>query len=82
MAFNEPAVTQFSPYTGALGLPQILGNKKKGLYPILPLSRSAWFRGIRAGKFPPGSLVGSRRMWLASDIAALLKSLSAGEVSK
>ena len=36
MAFNEPAVTQFSPYTGALGLPQILGNKKKGLYPILP----------------------------------------------
>lgn len=73
MAYNEPAVTQLLPNTGYLRIRQIVGDKAKGIQPLIPISRSGWFAGVRSGKFPAGRLLGPRtRVWLASEIAALI----------
>lgn len=40
------------PETGFVRLPQILS--------LIPISRSAWWAGIREGKFPQGIKLGSK----------------------
>lgn len=53
------------PDTGFLRLPQILT--------LIPISRSAWWAGIREGKFPKGVKLGSKTtVWRAEDIRALI----------
>lgn len=53
------------PDTGFLRLPQILT--------LIPISRSAWWAGIREGKFPKGIKLGSKTtVWRAEDIRALI----------
>ena len=42
----------------------------------LPLSRSAWWNGVKDGRFPPGIKLGPKTTcWRASDIKALIRSL-------
>ena len=42
----------------------------------LPLSRSAWWNGVKDGRFPPGIKLGPKTTcWRASDINALIRSL-------
>jgi predicted DNA-binding transcriptional regulator AlpA len=49
------------PETGFVRLPQILS--------LIPISRSAWWAGIREGKFPQGIKLGSKTtVWRAEDI--------------
>lgn len=51
--------------TGFLRLPQILS--------LIPISRSAWWAGVREGKFPKGVKLGSKTtVWRAEDIRALI----------
>ena len=51
--------------TGFVRLPQVLA--------IIPISRSAWWAGIREGKFPKGIKLGSKTtVWRAEDIRALI----------
>lgn len=51
-----------------LRLPQVLE--------LVPVSRSAWWKGVRAGRFPAGVKLGARlTCWRASDIDALIRSL-------
>jgi len=53
------------PDTGFLRLPQILS--------LIPISRSAWWAGVREGKFPKGVKLGSKTtVWRAEDIRALI----------
>ncbi len=53
------------PETGFVRLPQILA--------IIPISRSAWWAGIREGKFPKGIKLGSKTtVWRADDIRTLI----------
>ena len=53
------------PETGFVRLPQILS--------LIPISRSAWWAGIREGKFPKGIKLGSKTtVWRAEDIRALI----------
>lgn len=53
------------PETGFVRLPQVLA--------IIPISRSAWWAGIREGKFPKGIKLGSKTtVWRADDIRALI----------
>jgi prophage regulatory protein len=68
------AYTQLHPNTDSyLRVHQIVGCRKRGIPPRIPISRSSWFSGVRSGKFPAGRLLGPRtRVWLASDIAALI----------
>ncbi|MBE7941858.1 MULTISPECIES: AlpA family phage regulatory protein [Ramlibacter] len=54
------------PETGFVRLPQILS--------LIPISRSAWWAGIREGKFPQGIKLGSKTtVWRAEDIRKLIE---------
>ena len=71
MTFCRPAPLSHScppalPATGFVRLPQILD--------LIPISRSAWWAGIRDGRFPKGIKLGSKTtVWRAEDIRALIE---------
>lgn len=53
------------PQTGMLRLPQVLA--------LFPVSRTAWYQGIKDGKYPaPVKLSERTAAWRSSDIRALL----------
>ena len=53
------------PETGFVRLPQILA--------LIPISRSAWWAGVRQGKFPKSiKLAPKTTVWRAEDIRALI----------
>jgi predicted DNA-binding transcriptional regulator AlpA len=52
-----------------LRLPQVLA--------LVPVSRSTWWAGCKSGRFPKPVKLGPRTTaWRASDIAALLESIT------
>ncbi len=54
------------PDAGFLRLPQVLA--------LIPISRSAWWAGIRKGRFPKGIKLGSKTtVWRAEDIRTLIQ---------
>ena len=54
------------PSTGSLRISQVLA--------LIPISRSAWWAGIREGKFPQGIKLGSKTtVWRAEDIRNLIE---------
>ncbi len=62
MNFTRPIL----PETGFVRLPQILS--------LIPISRSAWWAGVREGKFPQGIKLGSKTtVWRAEDIRNLIE---------
>lgn len=66
------------PESGFLRQRQILGDPKANppIAPIIPISPSSWWAGIRAGRYPQPVRLGPRTTaWRASDIRALLKQL-------
>jgi prophage regulatory protein len=55
------------PSTGFIRLPQVLS--------LIPVSRTAWYQGIKEGRFPaPVKLSERTAAWRISDIRALLAS--------
>ena len=53
---------------------QILGDPRKGIAPIIPVSRMTWWRGIRDGRFPQPVRLGANTVaWRASEVFALVK---------
>jgi len=59
------------PTEGFLRVNQILGVK--GSPPIIPVSKSTWWAGVRQGKFPKPVKLGSRTtVWRVQDIRALI----------
>lgn len=60
------------PVDGFVRANQILGDKKKGVAPFLPVSRAHWFQGIKEGKYPQGIKLSQRvTVWRAEEIRAL-----------
>ena len=64
------------PTTGYLRLRSIIGDAKKGIIGVFPISRSAWYAGVKNGIYPqPVNLGGGRSVaWRVEDIRALLDS--------
>jgi hypothetical protein len=62
------------PETGFLRLNQILGDPKAGIPPIVPLKKTAWWQGVKDGRFPaPVRFPGGRAVfWKVEDIRALI----------
>ncbi len=62
------------PEFGYLRLKQILGDADENIPPIIPISRSKWYQGIREGKYPaPSKKFGVRTsVWDVRAIRALL----------
>ncbi len=55
---------------------QVIGDPKRGIQGLIPVSRSSWYAGIKAGIYPAGVKIGQRSIaWRHADIAALLNRL-------
>jgi prophage regulatory protein len=66
------------PETGFLRLNQIIGNPKTNtpIPPLIPVSRSTWWAGVKDGRFPTPVKLGPRTTaWRVSDIRAFIESL-------
>jgi prophage regulatory protein len=64
------------PEAGYVRLPQIIGDKRANppIPPVIPVSKSTWWEGIRAGRFPKPVKLGPRiTAWRVDDIRALLE---------
>jgi len=61
------------PETGFVRLSQILGDKKRGIPPIIPVSKSSWWAGVRSGRYPKPIKLGERTTcWNVNDIRQLI----------
>jgi len=56
------------PETGYVRLSTILA--------IIPISKSSWWMGIKAGKYPSGYKLGRCTMWKVEDIQELIARIS------
>lgn len=70
-----PALSSLSPFghyrEKLLRLPAVLT--------LVPVSRSAWYEGIKAGRYPPPIKLGPKTSaWREADIAQLITDLAAG----
>ena len=66
------------PLDGLLRISPICGDRKRGIPPIVPVSRSTWWAGVASGRFPAPVRLGSKlTFWRAADIRALLEKLGA-----
>ena len=60
------------PAAGFLRLPQVLR--------LVPVGRSSWWRGVKAGRYPRGIKIAPRTTaWKTADILALLAELGETE---
>jgi len=75
-----PSKKQAAPETGYLRLEQIIGNPEKGIRPIIPVSKSTWWAGVKSGRFPKAYKLTERTTgWKTSDVMALLEAMERGE---
>ncbi|MDR2187101.1 MAG: AlpA family phage regulatory protein [Azonexus sp.] len=66
------------PQTGFLRLPQIIGDphKEPASPPLIPVSKSTWWQGVKSGRFPrPIKLSPGVTVWRVVDIHALIDGL-------
>ncbi len=62
--------TAILPETGFVRLPTVLQ--------VFPISRSAWWAGVKTGRYPPSVKLGPRTTcWRVEDIRALIESTRA-----
>ena len=70
------------PNTGFLRLRQILGDPKSEppLSPLIPVSKSTWWSGVKTGRFPKPVKLGPKSTgWRVEDIKQLIGGI--GEAS-
>jgi predicted DNA-binding transcriptional regulator AlpA len=61
------------PETGFLRLPQIIGDPKRGIPPLVPVSKSTWWQGVHEGRFPRARKLSHKvTVWCVEDIRALI----------
>lgn len=59
------------PETGFLRLAQIIGDGERA--PIIPVKKSAWWAGVKDGRYPPAVKLSSRvTVWRVEDIRSLV----------
>ncbi len=83
-ALNSVAVRHPNPTItniGFLRLKQIVGdtNANPPIPPLIPISKSSWWAGIKTGRFPkPVKLGPQTTAWKTEDIFALIEKLNGG----
>ena len=71
--------TAASPQLRFYRLKEVIGDRKNGIPGIIPVSRSAWYAGIKEGIYPkPVKLSERTSAWRSTDIDELVKRLSEG----
>ncbi|MDQ2822067.1 MAG: transcriptional regulator [Pseudomonadota bacterium] len=64
------------PESGFLRIRQIIGDKAAGIPPLIPVCRSAWWSGVKAGRYPAGvKLSPGVTVWRVEEIKALIASI-------
>lgn len=59
---------------GLVRLWQIIGDKKRGIPPIIPVSKSTWWAGVKSGRYPQPMKLGERTtVWRVADIISLIE---------
>jgi prophage regulatory protein len=62
--------------TSILRLSQIIDNKKQGITPIIPISRTTFLNGVKAGIYPKGFKLGVKSMaWNYGELMQALNTL-------
>jgi prophage regulatory protein len=64
------------PETGFLRLPTLLGdpNANPPILPLIPVSRSTWWAGVKSGRYPsPVKLSARVTAWRCEDIRKLIE---------
>lgn len=63
------------PETGYVRLHQIIGNSKKNIPALIPVSRSTWWRGVKDGRYPRAVRLGPRiTAWPVQSVKDLIAS--------
>jgi prophage regulatory protein len=58
---------------------EVIGSPKLGIQGIIPMSRTAWYAGIKDGRYPaPIKLSERSSAWRSTDIDELVERLSSG----
>ena len=66
------------PEAGFVRLPQIIGDRPNGIPPVIPVSKTTWWEGVKTGRFPKPIKLGPRiTAWRVEDIRALLQQQAA-----
>ena len=61
----------------------IIGDRKRGILGIIPMSKASWYAGISSGRFPkPVKLSEKSSAWRSADIDALVERLNEGRWSE
>lgn len=61
------------PVEGYVRVHHIVGCRKRGLDPVIPVSKATWWAGVKSGRYPKGILLSPGiRVWRVEDIRALL----------
>jgi hypothetical protein len=69
---DQPTV----PQAGFYRLKQILGDRKAEppIPALIPISRTAWYKGIKAGRYPPPLKLSPKvSVWRVEDINSLIE---------
>jgi len=65
--------------TGFFRLKQIVGDKKSETPPIIPVSSSTWWAGVKSGRYPqPVKLSERCTAWRVRDILDLAEKMQGG----
>lgn len=65
---------------GFLRLSQILGDRSRGIEPLIPVSPSTWWAGCKDGRFPrPIKLSPNVTVWRKSDVLDVIRRAGAGD---
>lgn len=73
---NQSNQQQTAIVLGYLRIWQIVGDRKRGIEPLLPVGRSTFLAGVKSGKYPKPVKLGERTTaWKKADILALLDSV-------
>jgi prophage regulatory protein len=60
-----------------LRISNILGDNRRNILPIIPISKSSWWAGVKSGKYPQPVKLGPRTTaWRASDIQKVIDRFS------
>ena len=73
------SITHALPSTGYLRLPNIIGDPKAEppIPAIIPISKSSWYSGVRAGRYPKPVKISPRCVaWPVNSILQLVEEMA------
>jgi predicted DNA-binding transcriptional regulator AlpA len=64
------------PETGFIRVCHIVGDKKRGIPALIPVSPATWWNGVRSGRYPQSFKISKGcTAWRVEDIRNLMKEL-------